>query len=90
MKSVERIEFGAANRICQGLLPLGEAACQFAFQLQDRGFCAYLPYHEFVESFGNADEIGLHHLCLREEVKRRLARPWPFRLTSEQASQVYS
>lgn len=89
MSLVDRISFEVANCICRALLPLGDEAWTLTQQATDRGFRAYTPYNEFVESFGDADDIELHRICIKESIKAKLGRPWPFRLTASQASQVY-
>jgi hypothetical protein len=73
------LSFDQANRICREFLPIGEALFDYIHELQDAGFSAFRPLHEFTQSFCDAQsEIELHKQCLIEEAKCLLGRPFPF------------
>ena len=39
------------NTICREFLPIGDAVFGYMERLQQAGFVAWVPYHEFIESF---------------------------------------
>jgi hypothetical protein len=85
-----KLLFEQANAICLGLLPIGDALFEIMDRLQEAGFAAWLPYHEFFESFAeNPEELMVHRNCIVELAKNSLARLRSFRVDKEQRKQLY-
>lgn len=83
--SVERV-----NTICAQLLPIADRIIDYMDQLEDAGFGAFVPYRDFVSSFGTSQEDQeLHRLCLIEGAKNRLARPMPLAMIRAYGKHFY-
>jgi hypothetical protein len=85
-----KLTFQQANAICQSFLPAGERILEYGRALRELGFEAWVPYHEFIESFGNEREIEIHRRCLIEQAKLRLGVPWPFAVPPGQEETIFS
>ncbi len=55
-----------------------------------RGFRAFCPYIEWINSFCDPESLKIHHKLELERAKILLATPFPFNLGSSQARNVYS
>jgi hypothetical protein len=84
------LTFFQANELCKKLLPIGDAIWMYAEQLRTAGYSAFDAYSEFLESFGDRDEIELHRLCAVELAKLRLGQPWPMKFSPDDRKPLYS
>lgn len=88
--SGSKLSFVQANAICHQFLGAGEAVPEYERALKLRGFSAWIPYRDFLESYCNSGDIQLHRLCLIEQAKLDLGIPWPMRLRAPASERVYS
>lgn len=78
------------NAICARLLPIGDKIFEYKEQLRDGGFAAFVPYHEFLDSFCTCEkDQQLHRQCLIEGAKNRLGRPFPLRMIRAYGEHLY-
>jgi hypothetical protein len=85
-----KLSFEQANAVCWGLLPIGNALFDIMNRLREAGFAAWLPFHEFFESFvENPEELEVHRNCVAELAKDSLARLRSFRVNEEQRGRLY-
>ena len=86
-----KLSFGQATAICRELLPIGERVFHYMAQLREAGFQAFLPRHEYIESFAETpEELDLHRRCVVEDAQERLGRPTPLRMSDEEFKQIYT
>jgi hypothetical protein len=85
-----RLTFEEANAICREFVPIGDQVFNYMTNLRAAGFHAFLPRHEFIESFAeNAKELEIHRRCVVEEAKNRLGVPHPMRFSAEELKGIY-
>jgi len=71
-------------------VPIGDAIWTYAASLRSHGYRAFDAYQEFLESFGDADEVDLHRRCAVEVAKIRIGQPWPMRFSADERKHLYS
>ena len=84
------LTFFQANNLCRKLVPIGDAIWRFSEQLRAEGYSAFDAHNDFVESFGEQDEIEVHRLCAVEHAKIRLGQPWPMKYSPEERKLLYA
>ena len=67
-----------ANAICEKLVPLVDKSYEKYDALCAHGFRAFTAYTDYIESFGNPEEIALHRRIVIEGAKTNIASPSPF------------
>jgi hypothetical protein len=88
-----RLSFATANTLCSTFVHAGDEIFNYARELEDAQFTAFIPYLRFVEDFcENEEEVRIHRQCLAETAKLVLGRPWPMALvaTRHDSKQMYS
>jgi hypothetical protein len=84
-----RLSFEQANAICRSFVPVGDELFRYMARLREAGFEAFMPTHEFLESFAQSpDELDLHRRCLAEDAKERLGVPL-IRMSDEEVKCIY-
>jgi hypothetical protein len=77
-----KLSLDQANTLCREFLPIGEAVFDYVDRLQRAGFSAFVPHHDFIQSFcSSEEESDIHKRCLIESAKNLLGRPWPWSLS---------
>jgi hypothetical protein len=55
-----KLSFEQANALCRELVPIGDEALSYLARLMEAGFSAFLPRHEFIESFNlQSSDFGI-------------------------------
>jgi hypothetical protein len=84
------LSFEEANAICREFVPIGDEVFRYMAQLEEAGFKAFLPRHEFIESFAETpEEREIHRRCVVETAKERLGRPSRMRIYDEDLQHLY-
>jgi hypothetical protein len=84
-----KLSFDQANVLCREFLQVGQAVFDYMDGLQRFGFSAFMPHHDFIQSFCAAEESEVHRLCLIESAKNLLGRPWPFPVSQAEERLLY-
>jgi len=85
-----KLSFEQASAICREFLPVGEEVFSHMEQLRKAGFEAFLPRHEFIESFAEtSEELEIYWRCVVETAKEQLGQPTPILIFDEDLKQLY-
>jgi hypothetical protein len=85
-----KLSFEQANAICREFLPVGDEVFSYTAQLRKAGFEAFLPRHEFIESFAEtSEELEIHRRCVVETAKEKLGQPTPIAIYDKNLKQLY-
>jgi hypothetical protein len=85
-----KLSFERANAICREFVTVADEAFNFMNQLKQAGFRAFLPRHEFIESFAETpEEVEIHRRCIVESAKERLGQPTPILINDDDFKQLY-
>lgn len=88
--SRRRLSFEQANAICRRFVPIGDNLFTYIERLKEANFSAFVPYHEFLDSFASCPEdLRVHRRYQIELAKLRLGRPHPMRRSSATWRQVF-
>src|SRR5580698_3044477 len=72
---VPRLTYQEVAQILAEFRPIGDAIWQISNRLEAAGFSSFVPFAQFIESFGTPEERAVHRRLHREAMKVRLGRP---------------
>jgi len=68
-----KLSFNQANELCREFIPVADGVFNYTAELEKAGFKAFLPRHQFIESFAETDEeLQIHRKCIIECAKEEL------------------
>jgi hypothetical protein len=72
---VPRLTYQEVAQILAEFRPIGDAIWQISNRLEAAGFSSFVPFAQFIESFGTPEERAVHRRLHSEAVKVQLSRP---------------